>query len=69
MVLELPIMDCSRARDELGWAAAHTPEAVVRELLDGMRSGADLDTPPLARATSGPARSREVATGVGSREP
>ena len=69
MVLGLPILDCTRARVELGWEPRHTPEEVVLELLDGLRTGADLDTPPLAAASSGPARLHEVETGVGSREP
>jgi UDP-glucose 4-epimerase len=40
----------------------------LRELLAGMRSGADLDTPPLARQTGGPARIRELLTGLGARQ-
>jgi UDP-glucose 4-epimerase len=69
MVIGLPILDCTRARTELGWKAAHTPEDVVRELLDGIRHGADAPTPPLARGTSGPGRTHEVSTGVGGDEP
>jgi len=34
-----------------------------------MRIGAGLDTPPLAPGAGGPARVRELATGVGARTP
>lgn len=34
----------------------------------GMRDGADEDTPPLARGTSGPVRLRELLTGIGRRQ-
>lgn len=67
MGLAVPLLDCARARNELGWAPAHDATATLRELIDGMRSGSDLDTPPLARETSGPARLRELVTRVGGR--
>jgi hypothetical protein len=40
----------------------------LTELLAGMRSGTDLDTPPLARGTTAPARLREFLTGLGARQ-
>jgi len=67
MALAVPLMDCTRARTELGWKPRHTAIQALQELLGGLRAGADLDTPPLARATSGPARLRELLTGVGGR--
>jgi hypothetical protein len=33
-----------------------------------MRDAADAPTPPLAASTSGPARARELLTGVGKRQ-
>jgi hypothetical protein len=39
----------------------------LADLIAGMHSGADLDTPPLARETTGPARIRELLTGIGGR--
>jgi nucleoside-diphosphate-sugar epimerase len=61
-----PIMDTARARKELGWKPLFTTEATLRELLDGLREGAGMKTPPLDPASSGPLRSREFATGVGA---
>jgi len=69
MVTGLPILDCTRARDVLGWEPRHAPEDVVLELIEGIRDGADGPTPPLAATTSGPGRTHELATGVGGAEP
>jgi UDP-glucose 4-epimerase len=65
MALAVPIMDVRRAREELGWAPRHTAVQALEDLLQGLRDHAQLSTPPLARATSGPLRSRELRTGVG----
>jgi nucleoside-diphosphate-sugar epimerase len=65
MGLGVPIMDTARARNELGWEPKHSSVDAFNELFDGIREGAGLDTPPLAPETSGPARAREVLTGVG----
>jgi UDP-glucose 4-epimerase len=67
MALNVPIMDCSRAREELGWRPRRTSVEALRELLEGIRDGAGIDTPPLAPDTGGPLRIRELLTGVGSR--
>ena len=66
-VLRVPIMSVARARNELDWQPRHTSLAAISEFLAGLRDGAGMDTPPLAPATSGPLRAREVATGVGTR--
>jgi UDP-glucose 4-epimerase len=68
MGLGVPIMSTVRARNELGWSPSRTAEETLLELLAGLREGADAATPPLDSATSGPARAREIATGVGGRE-
>ncbi|MGJ0151875.1 NAD-dependent epimerase/dehydratase family protein [Streptomyces sp. CH8.1] len=47
-VLQLPLMDSSRARRELSWEPRHTSVEAVEEFLDGLRSGAGMDTAPLA---------------------
>jgi nucleoside-diphosphate-sugar epimerase len=67
MALAVPLMDSARARSELGWRPERRATDTLRELIDGMRNGADFPTPPLARGTSGPLRLRELATGVGAR--
>jgi len=67
IALGVPLMDVSRARRELGWTAKHTAGEALLELLEGMRRGDGADTAPLAPGGDGPARVREVLTGVGSR--
>jgi UDP-glucose 4-epimerase len=69
MALELPIMETSRARTELGWTPRYSTEDTLLDVLAGLREGAGLDTPVLSRETSGPFRIRELLTGVGRREP
>jgi UDP-glucose 4-epimerase len=61
-----PIMDITHAHDELGWHASITAEQAVLELLDGLRRGAAMDTPPLSRASSGLMRWREFRSGIGA---
>jgi UDP-glucose 4-epimerase len=67
MALGVPIMDSSRARGELGWRPRHTSVDALRELLEGIRDRAGIETPPLAPGAGGPLRIRELLTGVGSR--
>ena len=40
----------------------------LRELLAGLNRADGDDTPPLAPATSGPGRIRELLTGIGARQ-
>ncbi|MEU6060798.1 NAD-dependent epimerase/dehydratase family protein [Streptomyces sp. NPDC047097] len=47
-VLRLPLLDCTRARDQLGWQPEHTAQEAVGEMLKGMRTGTGMDTAPLA---------------------
>jgi UDP-glucose 4-epimerase len=65
MGLAVPVMDTRRAREELGWTPRHSATDALLELLDGIRGSAGLDTPALAPDAGGPARLRELATGVG----
>ncbi|MEU0057271.1 SDR family oxidoreductase [Streptomyces sp. NPDC006334] len=46
-VLRLPLMDCTRARVELGWRPQHTATEVLEEFVLGMRAGAGDATEPL----------------------
>ncbi|HET8742465.1 MAG TPA: NAD-dependent epimerase/dehydratase family protein [Gaiella sp.] len=68
MGLSVPMLDTTRAREELDWSPRHTAVEAVTELLEGLSETAGDATPPLARSTSGRARVREVATGVGARD-
>jgi nucleoside-diphosphate-sugar epimerase len=67
MALSVPIMDATRARNELGWTPRYRADEALLELLDGLRHGEGADTPPLDPETSGPLRSHELRTGVGAR--
>jgi UDP-glucose 4-epimerase len=67
MGLAVPLMDVTRARTELGWEPRRGADDALRDLLAGIRERAGIDTPPLARGTSGPLRVRELLTGVGRR--
>jgi len=67
MALAVPLIDCARARAELGWQPRHAATDTLRELLGALRRGTDYPTPPLARGTSGPLRVRELLSGLGAR--
>ena len=67
MGLAVPVMDTTRAREQLGWAPRHTATDTLAELLAGMREPAGLDTPPLEPRAGGPGRAREFLSGLGSR--
>ena len=69
MARSVPIMDTTRARTELGWEPQRSADEALLDLLEGLRTGAGLDTPPLSPKTGGPFRIREILTGVGGREP
>jgi nucleoside-diphosphate-sugar epimerase len=66
MAMQVPVMDTGRARTELGWEPRRSSLEAVREVVDGMRGGAGMDTPPL-RPDSPQGRLHELATGVGRR--
>jgi UDP-glucose 4-epimerase len=65
----VPIMDTTRARTELGWTPQFSADEALLDVLEGLRTGSGLDTPPLSPKTGGPFRIREFLTGVGGREP
>jgi UDP-glucose 4-epimerase len=65
LALTVPLLDTTRAREELGWQPRFTADEALRELLEGMNEGAGAETPPLAPGTGGPLRIRELLSGVG----
>jgi UDP-glucose 4-epimerase len=67
MALAVPVMDTTRARTVLGWEPNRTSTGALLDLLEGIREGAGLDTPPLEPGGAGPLRAREFASGVGAR--
>ncbi|MGW3045855.1 NAD-dependent epimerase/dehydratase family protein [Kitasatospora sp. NPDC001159] len=50
-VLHFPVMDTSRARQELDWAPRYTVQEALQEWLRGLREGAGMLTAPLAATT------------------
>jgi UDP-glucose 4-epimerase len=67
MGLAVPVMDTTRAREQLGWRPSRTATDALADLLAGMREPAGLPTPPLEPRAGGPLRVREVLTGLGRR--
>jgi UDP-glucose 4-epimerase len=65
----VPIMDTTRARTELGWTPNYSADEALLDLLEGLRTVSGLDTPPLSPKAGGRFRIREILTGVGGREP
>jgi UDP-glucose 4-epimerase len=66
LALQLPLLDTTRIRTELGWSPTVSSLDALREVLAGMVDHAGAQTPPLA-PDSMAGRAREVATGVGER--
>jgi nucleoside-diphosphate-sugar epimerase len=67
LALGVPLMDVTRAREELGWQPRVASLEALAELLRGIRRGSGGSTPPLAPKAGGPLRVGEFATGVGAR--
>jgi UDP-glucose 4-epimerase len=65
LALGVPMMDTTRAREQLGWEPAVSSLDAFDDLLQGMRHAEGAPTPPLDPTAGGPMRAREVATGVG----
>lgn len=63
LALGAPLLDCTRAREELGWVPARDGIETIRELLVGLADGASGPTPPLRRG----GRLAEIAAGVGGK--
>jgi UDP-glucose 4-epimerase len=66
LALQLPLLDTTRIRTELGWSPAVSSVDALREALEGMAEGAGGQTPPLA-PDSLAGRLQEGTTGVGER--
>ena len=66
LLLAAPLMDTTRARDELGWRPRHSAAEALREVIEGMRESAGADTPPLHPTPGMTGRLSELGTGVGA---
>lgn len=67
LALGVPVMDCGRIRDELGWTPQRSADDALAELLDAMQRDEGHPTPPLDRHAGGRWRLGELRTGVGAR--
>jgi UDP-glucose 4-epimerase len=67
LALQVPLMSSERARSELGWEPRRSASDALLELLEGLREGRGLPTPPLDPHAGGPLRTGELASGVGAR--
>ena len=68
LAMHAPLLDSTRAREQLGWAPTRDADDTLRELLAGIRDRAGAPTPPLDRAAGGPLRARELATLAGTHD-
>jgi nucleoside-diphosphate-sugar epimerase len=68
LALGVPMMDTSRAREQLGWEPGFTSLEALDDLLRGLRNAAGAPTPPLEPGAGGPLRARELSTGIGQRQ-
>lgn len=64
----LPVMDTARARAVLDWSPTRSSFDALEAFLAGLREPIGGPTPTLAPHAGGPARIRELLTGVGQRE-
>lgn len=67
MAVGLPLMSTQRVRTELGWAPTRPADEALAAFLAAVGRGDGMATPPLDPATSGPARSQELRSGIGAR--
>lgn len=63
LALGVPLLDTTRAREELGWEPRHDALETARELLQGLADRAGGPTPPLRAGD----RRSELAAGVGGK--
>jgi nucleoside-diphosphate-sugar epimerase len=67
LALQTPLMDITRARDELGWTPRHSSGEALLELLEGLSNSDGEPTPALDPRSGGRLRLGEFLTGVGGR--
>jgi UDP-glucose 4-epimerase len=67
LALRSPLLDTSRAHQELNWSPTHSATATLRELLTSMAAGEGAPTPAL-EGDEDRARLGELRTGQGARE-
>lgn len=64
LAFTVPLLDCSRARRELGWAPGWTATDALADLLDGIAEEAHTDSPPLRQRSMLDLLRRDVTDGL-----
>ncbi len=62
LALQIPLMDSTRAREQLGWRPTHDARAVLREAIDGVGAGSGRPTPPLRQRADPLSAARSVVS-------
>lgn len=68
MALNVPLMSSKRAREELGWEPEYSATEALSELVEGLREGDGLPTPPLKPSSARGRISEILRTRVGGRQ-
>ena len=64
MAFSVPLLDCGRARAELGWQPRWSAAEALRDVLDGLTEGAHTVSPPLRRRSPVEQLRRSVTVGA-----
>ena len=64
LAFSVPLMDCSRARNELGWSPSWSAPEALADLLDGVSHDAHADSPPLRQRSLVDSLRRDVTQGL-----
>ena len=64
LAFTVPLLDCSRARGELGWVPKWTSTDALADLLDGVAHHAHADSPPLRQRSMLDLLRRDVTDGL-----
>ena len=64
LAFTVPLLDCSRARTELGWTPKWTSTDALADLLDGVANGMHADSPPLRQRSLLDLLRRDVTEGL-----
>lgn len=67
LLMSVPVMSTARAHAELDWRPRHSSGDALKTFFAGLDHDSDVQTPPLARSSSGVARGNELASGLGSK--
>jgi UDP-glucose 4-epimerase len=67
LLMAVPVMDTTRAHADLDWRPRYSSADALTSFFAGLSQDSDVQTPPLARSTSGSMRKHELATGLGHR--